>query len=509
MPAPHAVDETFLALPLHALADAALARARALGADHADFRLERIRSASWRLRDARPSGTSDITDLGYAVRVVHGGAWGFASGVDLTMDAAARVAAQAVAMAKLSAKVIKAAGSDERVELAPEPAHPDRTWVSSYEINPFDVPDADKTGLLAEWSTQLLAAEGVAHADAALLTVQENKFYADTAGTSTTQQRVRLHPQLTAVAVDPASGDFDSMRTLAPPVGRGWEYLTGGHYDWDGELARIPEHLAEKMRAPTVEAGAYDLVVDPSNLWLTIHESIGHATELDRALGYEAAYAGTSFATFDQLGKLAYGSGIMNVTGDRTAEHGLATIGYDDEGVAAQSWDLIKDGTLVGYQLDRRIAQLTGFTRSNGCAYADSPGHVPVQRMANVSLQPAADGPSTDELISGVERGIYVVGDRSWSIDMQRYNFQFTQQRAYAIRNGRLCGQVRDVAYQATTTDFWGSMTAVGSPETYVLGGAFNCGKAQPGQVAAVSHGCPSALFQGVNILNTTQEAGR
>ncbi|MFJ6792532.1 TldD/PmbA family protein [Streptomyces angustmyceticus] len=509
MPAPHAVDDTFLALPLRALADAALARARALGADHADFRLERIRSASWRLRDARTSGTSDTTDLGYAVRVVHGGAWGFASGVDLTMDAAARVASQAVAMAKLSAKVIQAAGSDERVELADEPAHPDRTWVSSYEINPFDVADADKSGLLAEWSARLLAADGVAHVDAALLAVQENKFYADSAGTSTTQQRVRLHPQLTAVAVDPASGDFDSMRTLAPPVGRGWEYLTDGRYDWDGELARLPEHLAEKMRAPGVEAGTYDLVVDPSNLWLTIHESIGHATELDRALGYEAAYAGTSFATFDQLGKLAYGSEIMNVTGDRTAEHGLATIGYDDEGVAAQSWDLIKDGTLVGYQLDRRIARLTGFARSNGCAYADSPGHVPVQRMANVSLQPAADGPSTEDLIAGVERGIYLVGDRSWSIDMQRYNFQFTQQRAYAIRNGRLAGQLREVAYQATTTDFWGSMAAVGGPQTYVLGGAFNCGKAQPGQVAAVSHGCPSALFEGVNVLNTTQEAGR
>lgn len=509
MPAPHALDDSFLALPLRALADAALARARALGADHADFRLERIRSAAWRLRDARTSGTSDTTDLGYAVRVVHGGAWGFASGVDLTMDAAARVAAQAVAMAKLSAKVIRAAGSDERVELAAEPAHPDRTWISSYDINPFDVPDAEKTGLLADWSARLLAAEGVSHADASLLTVQENKFYADTAGTSTTQQRVRLHPQLTAVAVDPVSGDFDSMRTLAPPVGRGWEYLTGDHYDWDGELARIPEHLAEKMRAPGVEAGTYDLVVDPSNLWLTIHESIGHATELDRALGYEAAYAGTSFATFDQLGKLAYGSALMNVTGDRTAEHGLATIGYDDEGVAAQSWDLIKDGTLVGYQLDRRIAQLTGFSRSNGCAYADSPDHVPVQRMANVSLQPAPDGPSTEELISGVERGIYVVGDRSWSIDMQRYNFQFTEQRAYTIRNGRLCGQVRDVAYQGTTPEFWGSMVAVGGPQTYVLGGAFNCGKAQPGQVAAVSHGCPTALFQNVNILNTSLESGR
>jgi TldD protein len=299
------------------------------------------------------------------------------------------------------------------------------------------------------------------------------------------------------------------MRTLAPPVGRGWEYLTGTGWDWDTELAEIPALLAEKMRAPSVEAGAYDLVVDPSNLWLTIHESIGHATELDRALGYEAAYAGTSFATFDQLGKLKYGSGLMNVTGDRTAEHGLATIGYDDEGVAGQSWDLVKDGTLVGYQLDRRIAKLTGFERSNGCAYADSPSHVPVQRMANVSLAAAPDGPSTDELIGGVERGIYVVGDRSWSIDMQRYNFQFTGQRFFRIENGRLAGQLRDVAYQATTTDFWGSMEAVGGPQTYVLGGAFNCGKAQPGQVAAVSHGCPSALFRGVNILNTTQEAGR
>lgn len=510
MPAtPRSVDESFLALPLRALADAALARARSLGAEHADFRLERVRHASWRLRDGRPSGSADTTDLGYAVRVVHGGAWGFAAGVDLTMDAAARVAASAVAMAKLSAKVIEAAGSDERVELAGEPAHPDRTWVSSYAVDPFTVPDAEKTGLLSEWSGRLLAAPGVTHADASLVTVLENKFYADSAGTTTTQQRVRLHPELTAIAVDGRTGEFDSMRTLAPPVGRGWEYLTDGGYDWDAELAEMPELLAEKMRAPSVEAGAYDLVVDPSNLWLTIHESIGHATELDRALGYEAAYAGTSFATFDQLGKLVYGSPLMHVTGDRTAEHGLATVGYDDEGVAAQSWDLIKDGVLVGYQLDRRIARLTGFERSNGCAYADSPAHVPVQRMANVSLQPAPHGPSTEELIGGVERGIYVVGDRSWSIDQQRYNFQFTGQRFFRIEHGRLAGQLRDVAYQATTTDFWGSMAAVGGPQTYVLGGAFNCGKAQPCQIAAVSHGCPSALFTGVNILNTTQEAGR
>jgi TldD protein len=508
-PVPHDIDQTFLDLPLRPLADAALARARALGAEHADFRFERVRSASWRLRDARPAGSSDTTDLGYAVRVVHGGTWGFASGVDLSLDAAAKVASQAVAMAKLSAQVIKAAGADERVELADEPVHADKTWVSAYEIDPFCVPDAEKSALLADWSRRLLAAGGVDHVDASLLTVHENKFYADTAGTVTTQQRVRLHPQLTAVAVDDSSGEFDSMRTLAPPVGRGWEYLTGTGWDWDGELEQIPELLAEKMRAPSVEAGVYDLVVDPSNLWLTIHESIGHATELDRALGYEAAYAGTSFATFDQLGKLRYGSELMNVTGDRTAEHGLASIGYDDEGVRAQSWDLVKDGTLVGYQLDRRIARLTGFGRSNGCAYADSPGHVPVQRMANVSLRPDPAGLSTEDLIGGVDRGIYVVGDRSWSIDMQRYNFQFTGQRFFRIENGRLAGQLRDVAYQATTTDFWGSMAAVGGPQTYVLGGAFNCGKAQPGQIASVSHGCPSALFRGVNILNTTQEAGR
>ncbi|MFJ2512552.1 TldD/PmbA family protein [Streptomyces griseoviridis] len=506
---PHSIDEAFTALPLRALADAALARARALGAEHADFRFERVRNASWRLRDAKPAGSSDTTDLGYAVRVVHGGTWGFASGVDLTMDAAARVASQAVAMAKLSAQVIKAAGSDERVELADEPVHAEKTWVSSYAIDPFAVPDEEKSALLADWSARLLGARGVNHVDASLLTVHENKFYADTAGTVTTQQRVRLHPQLSAVSVDESSGEFDSMRTVAPPAGRGWEYLTGTGWDWDGELERIPELLAEKMRAPSVEPGLYDLVVDPSNLWLTIHESIGHATELDRALGYEAAYAGTSFATFDQLGTLRYGSELMNVTGDRTAEHGLATVGYDDEGVEAQSWDLVKDGTLVGYQLDRRIARLTGFERSNGCAYADSPGHVPVQRMANVSLRPDPAGLSTEDLIGGVDRGIYVVGDRSWSIDMQRYNFQFTGQRAYMIRNGRLEGQIRDFAYQGVTPQFWGSMEAVGGPQTYILGGAFNCGKAQPGQVAAVSHGCPSAMFRSVNILNTSDESGR
>jgi TldD protein len=501
---PQVIDESFLALPRARLADAALARARALGAQHADFRLERVRGSRIAVHDGDLEGAVDGEDAGFAVRVVREGTWGFAAGVDLTPDAAARVAELAVDMAKMSRPI-----STEEVELADEPVYADVTWTSSYEVNPFDVAEADRIGLLTGWTRTLLAADGVHHADATVRMAQENKYYADLTGTVTTQQRIRIDPDVTVVSVDTSSGAFETMRSLAPPAGRGWEYLSGTGWDWETELEQLPDLLSEKMVAPSVEAGTYDVVIDPSNLWLTIHESIGHATELDRALGYEAAYAGTSFATFDQLGQLRYGSPIMNVTGDRTAQHGLATVGYDDEGVAAQSWDLVRDGVLVGYQLDRRMARLKGLGRSNGCSYADSPLHVPVQRMANVSLRPAPGGPTTQELIGDVSNGIYVIGDKSWSIDMQRYNFQFTGQRFYRIHSGRLGGQLRDVAYQGVTTTFWGSMAAIGGESTYVLGGAFNCGKAQPGQVAAVSHGCPSALFRGVRILNTAREAGR
>ena len=504
----HPVDPTFLDLPLRRLADAALQRARDLGVEHADFRLERLQSQAVRVRDAVLEGAQDGEELGFAVRVVADGTWGFASAIDLTPEAAARAADEAVAVARVSSAI-----RTERIELAPEPVHDDATWVSAYEIDPRTVPLAEKVAVLAEWSRRLLDAPSVDHVGAAYEHVVEAKFYADLAGTTTTQQRVRVQPVLEAHGHDEPSGRFDSLRTLAPPVGRGWEYVAGGPgstavWDWDRELAELPDLLAEKLVAPSVDAGTYDLVIDPSNLWLTIHESVGHATELDRALGYEANYAGTSFATWDQLGSLRYGSPLMHVTGDRTVEHGLATVGYDDEGVATGEWDLVRDGVLVGYQIDRRMAARQGLGRSNGCAYADSPGHIPIQRMANVSLLPATGGPDTAELIAQVDDGLYVVGDRSWSIDMQRFNFQFTGQRFHRIRGGRLDGQVRDAAYQATTTDFWGSLAAVGGPGTWVLGGAFNCGKAQPGQVAPVSHGCPSALFQGVRILDTGREGG-
>ncbi|MEN8675090.1 TldD/PmbA family protein [Nocardioides sp.] len=507
------LDPTFLGLPYRALGDAALSRARALGVSHADFRFERVRYQSLSVRDGVLQNASDTEDLGFAVRVIHRGSWGFASGVVLTPEEAVRVAETAVTVATVAADM-----TSTPVEIADEPVYDDVTWVSAYEVNPLDVPVADKAAVLVDWTERLRRGAAVDHARAFCEQVQENKYYTDLAGTTTTQQRVRMMPGFEAMGA--GADTFDSMASIAPPVGRGWEYLRGpaegGVHDWDEEIEQVPELLAEKLKAPSVEAGTFDLVIHPSNLWLTIHESIGHATELDRALGYEANYAGTSFATPDLLNTLQYGSPVMHVTGDRTVEHGLATVGYDDEGVETQSWDIVKDGLFVGYQLDRpmgvmlpELNRLDGKGRSNGCAYADSPGHIPIQRMANVSLQPSTDadgGPSTEDLIGRVEDGLYVVGDKSWSIDMQRFNFQFTGQRFYKIANGELVGQVRDVAYQATTTDFWRSMEAVGGPDTWELGGAFNCGKAQPGQVAAVSHGCPTSLFRDVRILNTLEE---
>ncbi|MDO5682704.1 MAG: TldD/PmbA family protein [Propionibacteriaceae bacterium] len=496
------LDDEFTGLPLQSLSDAALQRAAELGATHADVRIERIRTGSHALRDGELERSIDDLTLGLAVRVVHEGNWGFAAGITLTAGAAATLAEQAVATARVSAAL-----TTRPVTLAPEPVHAEASWVSAYAINPFDVPEAERIARLRELSHRLLASDGVDHADASVAFVQENTWYADLAGSSITQQRVRVVPEFTAISVSDAG--FSSMRTLSPPAGRGWEYLTGTGWDFDAEIAELPDLLAEHVKAPTVEPGRYDLVIDPTNLWLTIHESVAHATELDRALGYEAAYAGTSFATPDQLGTLQYGSELMHVTGDRVTEHGLATVGWDDEGVAAQTFDIVRDGVLVGFQLNRQMAAEQGLARSNGCAFADAPGHIPLQRMPNVSLQPAVDGPSTEELIGQVDDGLYVVGDKSWSIDMQRYNFQFTGQRFFRIRGGRLDGQVRDVAYQATTTDFWRSMRAVGGPETWLLHGAANCGKGQPGQVAPVSHGCPSALFTGVNVLNTRSEGGR
>ena len=357
------IDADFLGLPRRELADAALSAATEAGASHADLRIHRIVTEVIHLRDAMLETSVISREVGLAVRVIVDGTWGFASHAELAPEVAAETARRAVQVAR----TLRALNAED-VRLAEEPVYRDAEWVSSYQTDPFDVAAADKIEMLQEYSDRLLSADGVDHVSAGFHGVKEQTFYADVYGSSITQQRVRVQPTLEAVAVDAAAGSFDSMRTLAPPTARGWEAVVDdGIWNWSDELAEIPSLLTEKVKAPTVQPGPTDLVIDPSNLWLTIHESIGHATEYDRAIGYEAAYAGTSFATPDKLGTLHYGSPVMNVTADRCVDYGLATVGYDDEGVAAQNWDLVRDGVFVGYQLDRVFAPRLGEERSNGC----------------------------------------------------------------------------------------------------------------------------------------------
>ena len=496
---PRSVDPDFLALPLDRLADVALGVAASRGATHADFRVERLNNQVIVARDRELQTSVETESVGFSVRVVCKGAWGFAAGIDLTADAVASVARRAVEVAEALAPL-----NTEPVTLADEPVYTD-TYVSSYEIDPFAVAENEKIDFLLGLNDRTLGSTLVDRVTSHLLLVREQKYFASLKGSRITQQRVRVKGDLTAVRIDKSTGAFETMGNAAPPVGRGWEYFTTG-YDWLKDADEIPALLEQKMSSPSIKPGRYDIVVDPTNLWLTIHESIGHSTELDRVLGYEANYAGTSFATLDKLNTLQFGTPMMHVTGDRQVEHGLSTIGYDDEGVAAQTWDIIRDGVLVGYQLDRQMAHKQRFGRSNGCAFADQAGHVPLQRMPNVSLSPSTKNITLRDLLSGMDEGLYIVGDKSWSIDMQRYNFQFTGQKFFHVRGGKIVGQVKDVAYQSRTTDFWNSLEAVGGPATYVLGGAFNCGKGQPGQIAPVTHGCPAALFRQVNILNTAEE---
>lgn len=490
-----------LGLPDSAV-DSALNIASDAGATVAHVRVAQHDNRGISTRDGDVENIASDSSTAASVRVVVNGAWGFAATHDLTETGLASASKRAIDMAHIASKV-----SAAEVTLANEPSYGTSSWSMPKQIDAMAVPDADVVALLLEWNSRLATSSIVDHIDAHIAMGRDTTFFADLNGNRLTQDRDRIMAQLTAIHI--GEGGFDDMRTCAPPAGRGWEYLLGTGWDWDNEIARIPDWLEEKVKSPSVEPGLWDLVIDPTNLWLTIHESIGHATELDRALGYEANYAGTSFATIDKLNNFTYGSPLLNITGDRVAEHGLSTVAWDDEGVAAQKWDLIKDGILVGYQTDRSIAAHVGLERSNGCAFADNAQHTPIQRMPNVSLQPGTQERSTQDLISGVDKGIYIVGDKSWSIDMQRYNFQFTGQRFFEIKNGKIVGQLKDVVYQSKTPEFWGSMVDIGGPSTYLLGGALNCGKGQPGQVAPVSHGCPSAVFKNINVLNGRKEASQ
>jgi TldD protein len=345
---------------------------------------------------------------------------------------------------------------------------------------------------------------GVSFVNSTMGFVNEQKFYASTDGSRIEQYIVRANPSFTVTAVNRANGDFQSRSALGGPQTMGYEYIE--KYDWKREAQQAGEEAVMKLKAKAIDPGKYDLVLHPSHLWLTIHESVGHPTELDRSLWMEANYAGTSFLTPDKIGKLQFASKIMNFVADRTQPAGLATVGYDDEGVPAQRWHLIKDGVFVDWQTTRDLAAMTGQKKSYGCNHGDSWGSISFPRMPNVSLQPGPDNKSLDDLIAGVEKGILIYGDGSYSIDQQRYNFQFGGQVFWEIKNGKRGEMLRDVAYQSRTTDFWNSCDALGGQATYELGGTFSDGKGEPGQSNAVSHGCPVARFRQVNVLNTARK---
>ena len=483
------------AVDKRALADIALSTARKLGVSYADIRINRYRTESISTREKQVQNVSRSQNFGFGVRVLFKGTWGFASSREVTPAEVARITRQAVDIARANAVYQR-----RRITLAPV-SKVEATWRSSFEKDPFEVPIDSKIDLLLKLNERALKTDGVSFVNSSMSFVNEQKFYASTDGARIEQYIIRANPNLSVTAVNRANGDFQSRSSLGGPQGLGYEYME--KYPWLKEAEQAGEDAVAKLTAKSIEPGKYDLVLHPSHLWLTIHESVGHPTELDRSLWWEANYAGTSFLTRDKIGRLKFGSDIVNFMADRTQKGGLATVGYDDEGVPGQEWPLIKDGIFVDWQTTRDLAAMSPGKKSYGCLHADSWGSISFPRMPNVSLQPAAGNTTMNDLIAGVDRGILIYGDGSYSIDQQRYNFQFGGQTFWEIKNGKVGGMLRDVAYQSRTTDFWGSCDGLGGRAGYELGGSFNDGKGEPGQSNAVSHGCPPARFRGVNVLNT------
>lgn len=477
------------------LADVALSTAKRLGASYSDIRINRYRLENVSTRERQVLNVSSGQNFGFGVRVLVKGTWGFAASPIVTAEEVRRVTSEAVNIARANSSIQR-----RRIELVPA-GKVNASWKSDFEKDPFDVSADEKVQALMKINEAALAIRGVNFVNSSMGWVNEQKYLATSDGSRIEQYIIRGNPSFSVTAVDRATNDFQSVNSLREGQAIGFEYMST--HDWAAEAREAAENAVIKLKAKTVEPGKYDLVLHPSHLFLTIHESVGHPTELDRALLWEANYAGTSFLTPEKTGKLKFGSDIVNFVADRTQSHGLATIGYDDESVPGQEWHLVKDGVFVDWQTTRDLAPLIGKTKSYGCLHADSWSSVPFPRMPNVSLQPAKTEVSQNELISGVDKGILIYGRGSYSIDQQRYNFQFGGQTFWEIKGGKVVGMLRDVAYQSRTTDFWGSCDGLGGRSTYLMPGSFNDGKGEPGQSNAVSHGCPSARFRRINVLNT------
>jgi TldD protein len=485
------------------IANAALDSARAAGASYADVRVGRYRRQEVATRERQITGVRDSESYGLGVRTLVDGCWGFAATSLMTRASAQRTALSAIEMSKAARAVRR-----RRVELAPvKPVT--GTWITPVRRDPVEVPLEEKIALLLAANEAALKVPGVRFASSSVAALREIKTLLTSEGTSVTQTFMRVGPSFSATAV--GDDDFQAFSEELAPRGEGWEYVES--LDMPGNAGRWASMAAEKLAARSVEPGTYDLILAPSNLWLTIHESIGHPTELDRAIGEEANYAGTSFVAPPEkvIGQLKYGPPLMNIQADRTQEGSLSRVAWDDEGVPADRWLLIDKGVFKDYQTTReqvaRIRKLTGVSTSHGCSFAESWNAVQFQRMPNVSLLPGEANVSLDDIVSATSRGILIRNSGSYSIDHQRYNFQFSGQAFYEVRNGKIAGMVRDVAYQSTTPEFWNAMDMIGGKSSYWMGGAFNDGKGEPSQSNSVSHGCVPARFRNVRILNTRRTA--
>src|SRR5687767_14667722 len=471
--------------------------AKSKGASYADVRIARYLRQTIATREKRVTNIANSETFGVGVRVLVDGTWGFAASREVTSAEVDRVAASAVAVARANR-----VAQEKPVVLAPVKAYKD-AWQTPIVKDPFKIPLEPKVNLLLSINEEALKVKGAAFCNSSMSFVKEEKIFVSTDGSELEQVIVRSMPTFTVTAVDKTTGKFRTRNTLAEPMGAGYEYVE--RWPWIEEAHTAAEQAVAKLSAKSVTPGRYDLILAPSNLWLTIHESVGHPTELDRALGLEANYAGTSFLTVDKLGKFRFGSPIVNFVADRTQPDGLATCGYDDDGAPTTTWDLVKDGIFVDYQTTRDQAAWIGRNRSYACSYADSWASVPFQRMPNVSLRPGASRLTLHELIADTKSGLLAEGRSSYSIDQQRYNFQFSAQVFQEIKDGKIVGLIEDAAYQAITPEFWNSCDRICS-EGYQLGGSFFDGKGEPGQINAVSHGCAAARFRNVNILNTARK---
>ena len=497
------------------LADVALNTTKSLGATYTDVRIGRYLQQFLLTREKNVQGITNAESFGVGIRVIANGTWGFSATSDVSPDGIKKCAETAVAIAKANSKLQK-----EPVVLAPVKPYGEVSWKTPIQKNAMEVPVKEKIDLLLSVNNAALD-NGAAFVNSALFMINEQKYFASTDGSYIDQDIHRIWPNFTVTAVNKAEGLFRSRQALSAPMGMGYEYLDGlasekfmnpagfnsyrNSYDMVEDAVTAAKHAKEKLTAKSVLPGKYDLMLDPDHLGLTIHESVGHPLELDRVLGYEANYAGTSFATLDkwETKNFKYGSDLVNIVADKVQPNSLGNVGWDDEGVQAKEWDLIKNGVLVNYQAIRDQAKIINESESHGCCFADNWSSVQFQRMPNVSLKPGEAKMSPHDMIKDIEKGIYIIGRGSYSIDQQRYNFQFGGQLFYEIKNGQIAGMLEDVAYQSNTQEFWNSCSALCDKDDYRLFGSFFDGKGQPSQVSAVSHGSPTTRFDGVNVINT------